>query len=80
MFNILCITVVNERNRTGIYREIARWKRGGKEEKLRKEVEGKVIGIKSKCHIKGRNSFPTEFITGLGVCFNFKSIHQQSIE
>lgn len=58
--------MLNEHNRTGIYGEIALWIAAGKE-KLGKEVEGKVIGIKSKCHIRGRNRFPTEFITGLEV-------------
>lgn len=74
--------MINENNRTGIYGEIAQalWIPGGKEEKLGKEVEEKVIGMKSGCHVRKR--FPTEFITELGerVCFNFKSIQQQSIE
>lgn len=34
-----------------------------KKEKLRKEVEEKVIGIKSKGHIRERNKFPAEFIS-----------------
>lgn len=49
--------MVNEHNRTAICGEIAQalWIPGGKKEKLRKEVEAKVIGIKSKGHIRGRN-------------------------
>lgn len=31
------------------------------------------MGMKNKCHIRGRNRFPTEFITGLGELFVFIS-------
>lgn len=61
--------MINECNRTYIYGEIAQalWIPGGKEEKLGKEVEEKVIGMKSRSHVGKR--FPTEFITGLGEGF-----------
>lgn len=44
-----------------------------KENKLRKEVEGKVSGVINKSNIsRGRNRFPTELITELEGLFYFK--------
>lgn len=67
MFNI---TVVNEHTKTDIYGDCSSsldtWKRrrGTKETE-----EGKVSDIKSKGHIRGRNRFLIEFISGLGEGF-----------
>lgn len=41
-----------------------------RENKLRKEMEGKVSGVKSEGQMsRGRNRLPTEFITELGEGF-----------
>lgn len=56
------IAVVNKHNGTG--------SRKRKENKFGKEVEGEVSGVKSEGHMsRGRNRFPTEFITELGEGF-----------
>lgn len=73
-FNTLCITVVDEHNGTSIYGEIAQAfcdaKRKRRENKLGKEIGGKLSGVKSEGQMsRGRNRFPTEFITELGEGF-----------